>query len=279
MIMLRAAALSLLILITVAATLPLVDTSAHNNGRSTASRRHHMGRRHSRAWWRRYRARLRRQRVEQRRKQALQAVRGQSLNAAADSHNNAVSPAKLSSPIIDKPSVSGNGPQNPASTLSLPNGWSRRVAANGESTFVVNASDGQYVGAATLSLVNAHASGETIMTARASRRTLGGVPLGELRRTVIDKMVTSNGWVVNDLQREIAGKPVFIVLAQTAASGDGHTPQLFWVFYFTEVEGRIYSLAASSLLEFSDRIVDESAQFISSIHVNSRAALTATSQR
>jgi hypothetical protein len=269
--MLRAAALSLLILVTVAVTLPLVDSSAHNSGRSTSSRRHHMGRRHSRAWWRRYRARLRRQRVEQRRKQALKAVRGQSLNAAADSHNNAISPAKLSAP--------SNGSQNPASALSLPNGWSRRGAANGESKFVVNASDGQYVGSATLSLVNAHASGETIMTARANRRTLGGVPLADLRRTVIDKMVTSNGWVVNDLQREIGGKPVFIVLAQTAASSDGHTPQLFWVFYFTEVDGRIYSLAASSLLEFSNRITDEAAQFISSFHVNSRSALTETSQR
>jgi hypothetical protein len=238
-----------------------------------------MGRRHSRAWWRRYRARLRRQRAEQRRKQAFKAVRGQSLNAAADSHNNAVSPDKLSTPIIGKLSVPGNSPQNPASALSLPNGWSRRGAANGESKFVVNASDGQYVGAATLSLVNAHASGETIMTARANRRTLGGVPLAELRRTVIDKMVTSNGWVVNDLQREIGGKPVFIVLAQTAASSDGHTPQLFWVFYFTEVEGRIYSLAASSSLEFSNRITEEAAQFISSFHVNNRSALTETSQR
>jgi hypothetical protein len=277
--MLRAAVIFLLIFVTVAATLPLVDSSAHNNGRSTISRRHHMGRRHSRAWWRRYRARLRRQRVEQKRKQALKAVRGQSLNAAADSHNNAVSPAKLSTPIISKLSAPSNGPQNPASALSLPNGWSRRGVVNGESNFVVNASDGQYVGAATLSLVNAHASGETIMSARANRRTLGGVPLTELRHTVIDKMVTSNGWVTNDLQREIGGKPVFIVLAQTAASSDGRTPQLFWVFYFTEVEGRIYSLAASSLLEFSDRITDESSQFIASFHVNNRSGLTETSQR
>jgi hypothetical protein len=277
--MLRAAALSLLILVTVAVTLPLVDSSAHNSGRSTASRRHHMGRRHSRAWWRRYRARLRRQRAEQRRRQSLQAVRGQSLNAAADSHNNAVSPDKVSTPIIGKLSAPGSGLQNPASVVSLPNGWSRRGAANGESKFVVNAPDGKYVGAATLSLVNAHASGETMMTARANRSTLGGVPLAELRRTVIDKMVLSNGWVVNDLQREIGGRPVFIVLAQTAASSDGHTPQLFWVFYFTEVEGRIYSLAANSLPEFSNRIVDESSQLISSFHVKSRSALTETSQR
>jgi hypothetical protein len=118
-----------------------------------------------------------------------------------------------------------------------------------------------------------------MMTVRANRRTLGGVPLAELRRTVIDKMVAANGWVVNDLQREIGGKPVFIVLAQTAASSDGRTPQLSWAFYFTEVDGRIYSLAASSLLEFSNRLADESAQFMTSLHANSRSALTETSLR
>ncbi|MDT4956148.1 MAG: hypothetical protein QOJ02_4286 [Acidobacteriota bacterium] len=270
--MLRAAALALLVLISVAVMLPLVDSSAHNSGRSTASRRHHMGRRHSRAWWRRYRARMRRQRASLKRKETLQAARGQSLNAvAAESHNNLAAPAKLA--------VVSSAPKNPVNALSLPNGWSRRAVAGGETKFVVSAPDGQYVGAATLSLVNANAPGETLMTARANRRTLGGVPLAELRRTVIDKMVAANGWVVNDLQREIGGKPVFIVLAQTAASSDGRTPQLSWAFYFTEVEGRIYSLAASSLLEFSNRLADESAQFMASFHANSRSALTETSQR
>jgi hypothetical protein len=270
--MLRAAALALLVLISVAVMLPLVDSSAHNSGRSTVSRRHHMGHRHSRAWWRRYRARLRRQRASLRRKETLQAMRGQSLNAAAESHNNIPVPGKL---VVASSSES----KNPINALSLPNGWSRRAAANGETKFVVNTPDGQYVGAATLSLVNANASGETMMTARANRRTLGGVLLSELRRTVIDKMVAANGWVVNDLQREIGGKPVFIVLAQTAASSDGRTPQLSWAFYFTEVEGRIYSLAASSLLEFSNRLADESAQFMTSFHANSRSSLTETSQR
>src|SRR3954471_15140470 len=87
--MLRAAALSLLILVSVAVMLPLVDSSAHNSGRPTVSRRSHMRHRHSRAWWRRYHTRLRRQRAATRHKQADQAMRGQSLNAQAeaDSHN------------------------------------------------------------------------------------------------------------------------------------------------------------------------------------------------
>ncbi|HYJ48150.1 MAG TPA: hypothetical protein VEV81_16175, partial [Pyrinomonadaceae bacterium] len=87
--MLRAAALSLLILVSVAVMLPLVDSSAHNSGRAVAGRRSHMRHRHSRAWWRRYRARVRRQRETARRRQALQSGElGQSMNAVpADSHN------------------------------------------------------------------------------------------------------------------------------------------------------------------------------------------------
>jgi hypothetical protein len=230
-----------------------------------------MGRRHSRAWWRRHRARLRRQQAALKQKQALQAVRGQSLNTATESHNNSVSPDKVVAKSI--------APKSPLSGLSLPDGWSRRTAANSEMKFLVSTPNGQSIGAATLSLVNSQASGETVMMGRANRRMLAGVPLADLRRTVIDKMVASNGWVINDLQREIEGKPIFIVLAQTAASSDGRTPQLSWVFYFTEVEGRIYGLATSSLPEFSDRVADESAQFMASLHANNRMASVETSLR
>lgn len=269
--MLRAAALSLLILASVALTLPFIDSSAHSNGRPSAGRHHHMGRRHSRAWWRHHRARLRRQRAALKLKQTLQVVRGQSLNSAAESHNNTALP--------ERAGVASIAPKSPLSGLSLPSGWSRRAAANGETKFLLNAPNGQSIGVATLSLVNSQASGETVLSGRANRRMLAGVPFADLRRTVIDKMVAANGWVINDLQREIEGKPVFIVLAQTAASSDGRTPQLSWVFYFTEVEGRIYGLATSSLLEFSDRIADEAAQFMASFHANSRRAAAETSIR
>ena len=261
--MLRAAALSLLILASVALTLPLVDSSAHNSGRATASRRSHMRHRHSRSWWRRYRARLRRQREVAKRRQALQKTKGQSLNAASESHKNSTPDVKLAPATNDyKPS---------ASALSLPQGWVRRssAGANGEMKFVVSAADGQYIGGATIAPVNARPAGGMMMSA-SNRKALGGVPLADLRRVVIDKMIAENGWVVNDLRREVDGKPVFIVLAQTAASSDGRTPQLSWVFYFTEVDGRIYSLAASSLQEFSDRVADESAQLVASFLAKSR---------
>jgi hypothetical protein len=275
--MLRAAALSLLVLVSVIVMLPTGDSSAHNNGRSSVSRRSRMNRRHSRAWWRRYRARLRRKRAALRRQQALLRTReGKSLNAMADSHKSATAlPGKLSTVSSFKNPSTSSG-WNPA----LPNGWSRRVAAaGGEMKFVVNGQDGRYVGEARFSLLDARAPGEAFVTTRTQRKMLGGVPFAELRRTVIDKMIAANGWVVNDFSREIGGRPVFIVLAQTAASSDGRTPQQSWVFYFTEMDGRIYSLAANSLLEFANRIADESAQLMASFHANSRSIPAETSLR
>lgn len=270
--MLRAAALSLLVLVSVIVTLPLVDSSAHHNGRSSISRRSRMNRRHSRAWWRRYHARMRRKRAALRRQRALlRARRGENLNAVAENHKSAASLGKLSTVSSSRNSVGWN--------FALPNGWSRRaVATNGGMKFVINAHDGRYVGEATLSVVNARASGEPVLTARTQRKMLGGVPLTELRRTVIDKMIAAQGWVVNDLQREIGGRPVFIVLAQTAASDDGRTPRQTWVYYFTEAEGRIYSLATNSPLESADRIAEESAQLMALFHAN-RSMFTETSLR
>jgi hypothetical protein len=274
--MVRAAALSLLILVSVIVMLPTNDSSAHHNGRSHAGRRSNMNRRHSRAWWRRYRARIRRKRAALRRQQALLKVRRSrvtSLNAMAESHKSTSLPAKLSTVNIAK---SPSGPPSPA----LPNGWSRRAAANGEMKFIVNAQDGRAVAGASLSVVNAYASvGQPVLTARAQRALPGGVAFKELRRTVIDKMVAAGGWVVNDFQREINGRPVYIVLAQTGASSDGRSPQQSWVFYFTEIEGRIYSLATNSLPEFADRMAGESAQLMASLHANSRPIASDASQR
>ncbi|MBA2734960.1 MAG: hypothetical protein H0U54_19015 [Acidobacteria bacterium] len=272
--MLRAAALSLLVLVSVVVMLPTSDSSAHHGGRSSASRRSNMGKRHSRAWWRRYRARLRRKRAALRRQQTLLNARKTTgtLNSVADSHKSAPLTNKLSTVSSYK---SSSSTVNPA----LPNGWSKRAGANGEIKFAVNAQDGRTVGTAALSIVNAQASFGVVMTARAPRTMPGGVSFKELRRTVIDKMVAAGGWVVNDFHREIGGHSAFIVLAQTPASSDGHTPQQSWVFYFTEVEGRIYSLATNSLPEFADRISGESAQLIASLHANTRSIIAETTQR
>ena len=75
---------------------------------------------------------------------------------------------------------------------------------------------------------------------------LGGVSFSDLRRIVIDKMITAGGWVNNDYEREVGGHRVFVVTAQTPA--DGRTSEKVWNFYFTEVNGRIYSLTTECQL-------------------------------
>lgn len=255
--MLRAAALSLLILVSVVVMLPAGDSSAHHTNRAHASRRTNMGRRHSRAWWRRYRARMRRKRATMRRRQAiLRTRRGQNLNAAAENHNKSALSEKISTVSIQREAA---GTSNPA----LPNGWTRRASASGGMRFFLSA-DGRSVAEATFAPVNVQASGELALTAKAQRKMLGGVSFSELRRTVIDKMIAADGWVVNDMPREIGGRPVFVVIARTAEQS--------WVFYFTEVEGRIYSLAANSPSEYAARLADESAQLMASFHAGRPAA-------
>ena len=243
--------------------LPAGDSSAHHNGRSHVSRRSNMGRRHSRAWWRRYRARMRRKRAAMRRRQALlRARRGQSLNASAESHNRAALSQKISTVNVQREAATVSRP-------ALPNGWTRRAAAGGGTRFLLN-SDGRSIAEATFAPVNVQASGELALTAKAQRKMLAGVPFSELRRTVIDKMVAADGWVVNDMQREIAGRPVYVVIARTGEQS--------WVFYFAEVEGRIYSLAANSPAEYAARLADESAQLMASFH-SGRTSAAVTSSR
>jgi hypothetical protein len=259
--MLRAAALSLLVLFSIAVLLPLTRSSAEDNERPAATRRYKRVRRHSRAWWRRYRARLRRQRAALERERALAALRDQQSEAVDKGRaETAISPRAFSA-------TGGvfNDPRG-AFSLTMPQGWSSRpVISNGEMRFRLFTPDGRPAGQATLSVVSVSPSGGAALSARARRRMLaGGVQFADLRRTVIDKMVAANGWVINDLEREIGGRRVYVVFAQTAASEDGRAPQAAWVFYFTEMGGRIYSLVTNAPLEFSERIAAESEQVMAS---------------
>src|SRR4051812_29298618 len=127
--MLRAAALSLLILVSVAVMLPLVDSSAHNSGRAVAERRSsHLRHRHSRTWWRRYRSRLRRQRAAAKRRETLQtAGRGRSMNAAAGSMNAADDSHNSNQAVLVGAPAAGSEYKSLGSgAMSLPSGWVRR---------------------------------------------------------------------------------------------------------------------------------------------------------
>ncbi|MBC7909163.1 MAG: hypothetical protein H7Y30_01600 [Pyrinomonadaceae bacterium] len=270
--MLRAAALSLLMLFSVVTMLPLTSSSAHNNEGSSASSssRKKRLRRHSRAWWRRYRARLRRKRAALARQRALQALQAQNPETAAA--------AKLDDSAMSKSGGVYNHPRGLWS-MTMPNGWTGRTASDGsEMKFRISA-DGRTTGQATLSVVAmANGSDAAGVTKRKQSQTLSGVPVTALRRTVIDRMVKENGWVVNDFQKEINGHRVFVVQAQTPASADGRTPPQAQTYYFTEVDGRIYSLATSAPVEASERVAAQSEQVVTSLRTSNRSSSSAPTE-
>ncbi|MGI8555351.1 MAG: hypothetical protein ACR2LT_03200, partial [Pyrinomonadaceae bacterium] len=74
-------------------------------------------------------------------------------------------------------------------------------------------------------------------------QAVGGVSTSALRRTVIDRMMKEDGWVVNDYQKDLGGKKVYVVVAQSKGANNQVQSRLF---YFTEVEGKIYSVATNS---------------------------------
>jgi hypothetical protein len=71
-------------------------------------------------------------------------------------------------------------------------------------------------------------------------------------------MIREEGWIVNDYQREVGGKRIFVVVAQTQNAGSTNSR----LFYFTAVDGRIYSLSTTAPKDYSDKIAADSEQFL-----------------
>jgi hypothetical protein len=272
----RVTALVLSILFSVSMVLPLVSTSAHWNHRSAVSR--HRKHRHSRAWWRRYRVRMRRQRVQQRaalaRRRALTAQSGHYGTAPAADIERAVQ--INGSAVADR---RANDSRGATSLLMSERKSTTPVTVNGKTEFRLYAQNGQSVGRASLSPVAVTPLNVSLMNARDKRRQLGGVPFADLRRQVIEKMIASNGWVINDMEREINGRHVFVVIAQTAASPDGRAQAETWNFYFTEIDGRIYSLAAHAPLDSLEQMAAESERVLATLPTNNRSALMENANR
>ena len=110
----------------------------------------------------------------------------------------------------------------------------------------------------------------TFLTSREEKKMLGGVAVADLRRMVIDKMVSSGGWVVNDFVREVNGARIFVVTARTPK--DALTPEKVWTFYFTEAGGRVYGLTTDTTVENADRMTTEAERFIESLRAKAAVA-------
>lgn len=254
--MLRRIAISLGLLIALVVMLPFVTSTAHNL-RTQASSRSHRFHHHSRAWWRRHRKMLRRRQAMIARRRALQAATRNNPAQVAQPKS-AENHVSLPSALAFPDNVYRDGVFAPA----LPSNWSATSTGKTTSSFRIAPPNGMPEAQAALAVVAVAPANATRPLPSEQRRMLGGVAMTDLRRTVIDKMVVAGGWVVNDRQREIGGHRVFEVIAQTPPTSDGK-PEQIWNVYFTEINGRVYSLTTRSASGAAQKIAADSEQFLS----------------
>ena len=98
---------------------------------------------------------------------------------------------------------------------------------------------------------------------------LAGVPTTSLRREVINRMIRENGWVVNDYQKDLGGRSVYVVVAQSQGTGGRINARMF---YFAEADGRIYSVATNIGVDSSPRLAEETEKVIFSLQNRVRPA-------
>jgi len=254
--MLRRIGLSLGLLVSIVVMLPFATSTAHNL-RSHLVARSHRFHHHSRAWWRRHRAQIRRRQAMVARRRALEAnarTRSATSVQVKSSDNHAGLPGAL--PFPD--GIYRDG----ALSMPLPNGWSPGSTTKGASSFRIAPPNGAPEAQATLAVVAIAPANADQIIGREQKRMLGGVSFTDLRRSVIDRMISVGGWVVNDRQREMGGHRVFEVIAQTPATNDGKPEQL-WNFYFTEVNGRVYSLTTRTTGGLTEKLAGDAEKFLS----------------
>ena len=261
----RAIALSLALLIGGGVLIPLATDQAEAGPRHKRKHRKHAKqyKKYSKGWWRQYRAR-------QNRKRSLQAkVRALRLRQLRLASARAVEQTTPDSKVT---SVKASKTQTAAVLPSgdqAPQGWRAAETTPSELQFRVDNSAGDQVGSASISVVGP-AMGQTPDLSRS--RTVGGVSTSALRRDVIDRMIRENGWVVNDYQKEISGQQVYVVVAQSQAKSGALQSRMF---YFTEVDGKIYNVATNSQVQETERLAEESEKVINSLKSRVRPALRA----
>jgi hypothetical protein len=194
-----------------------------------------------------------------RRRQAMMARR-RAMRAEMLARRNESTPTE--------PKVVGNHATIPTVTLlptapamagnaALPSGWAPVASTGAGSSFRIAPAAGSEA-SATLTLVAPTTGNQPF--GREQKKMVGGASHTELRRSVIDRMVSAGGWVVNDRQREIAGRRVFEVIAQTPSSNG--KPDQVWNFYFAEIDGKVYALTTRTSGN-NDKVAADAEKFIS----------------
>lgn len=260
--MLRAIALSLALMLSLGAIIPLATNHSEAGAKYHKKKKKKL-KKYSKAWWKWYRAKQRRQKALAMRKRALRLrqIRLAKEKGAGDSvQKSEVAKSVKSLKPAAKPEDST--PQLLPSGETAPKGWKKNQATQGELQFSVDDDNGKNIGTASLGVV-----GPAVSADNGRSKTVGGVQTSALRRTVIDRMMKEQGWVVNDYQKEVGGRKVYVVVAQSPGANGQIQAR---TFYFTESEGRIYSLATNASDDASERIAQESEKVINSLQRVSR---------
>ena len=246
----RAIALSLALLIGIGVIVPLATDNAEAGPRKARKQKRKHYKKYSKKWWRQYRARMNRRKAMQARQRALRLRQLRLARVrAAQKANGTV--AKTSKPVVKSSTALPSGDKAPAT-------WNNAQGSTSELKFRVDDSAGSQVGSASISVVGPAMSD----SATGRNKSVGGVSTSSLRRDVINKMIQENGWVVNDYQKQIGGRDVYVVVAQSQAKNGKVQSRMF---YFTEVDGRIYNVATNSPVEEAERLAEESEKVINSL--------------
>lgn len=256
----RAIAMVLAVLIGIGTVIPIatqqVEARAHKHRKHA---KHY--KKYSKKWWRQYRARMKRKRAMQAAKRAL---RLRQMRLAKERADETATPqakpvsktAKTATPKVKK--VDSTAPAVLPSGDPAPAGWKPAPSTASELQFRVDNSSGDQIGSASIAVV-----GPSSMRVDSGHgKSVGGVATTQLRREVIDRMVKENGWVVNDYQKEIAGQQVYVVAAQSQSKNGSVQTRMF---YFTEVDGLVYSVMTNSPVQESERLAEESEKVINSL--------------
>lgn len=237
----RAIALSLALLLGMTAVIPFMTNSAEAISKNSTKKKKKL-RKYSKAWWRWYHREKRRKRALLARKRALRAKQILLARQKVNQTKPIESVKKIISPIV--------------STKETSKTFQTRQSKQNNLQFPVNDNNGKSLGTVQLSIV-----GQATAEVANGLPKIGGVSTASLRRNVVDKMAKEEGWVVNDYQKIVNGKKVYVVVAQTSVKGVVQSR----LFYFTEVDGKIYSLATISPNESQEKIALESEKVIHSL--------------
>ncbi len=247
----RAIALSLALLVGIGTIVPLATDTVEAGPKRKKRKQVKKYKKYSKKWWRQYRARQARKKAQRKKARALRLRQLRLARTAANGSETPMKATPQAKPAKTKAAVLPSGD-------TAPKGWNQAQSSPAELQFRVDDSAGSQVGSASISVVGPAGDSSTANPAK----SVGGISTTALRRDVINRMIQENGWVVNDYQKEINGRTVYVVAAQSQAKNGRVQSRMF---YFTEVDGRIYNVATNSPVEQAERLAEESEKVLDSL--------------